>query len=166
VLTRNGRELRVRLIPLHVANQVTQGVEQALEVLDRAQGRAHERLDPGRIAIGLIFHALDLCQTFRQPVAGIRGSVETKEALDLRLERAEIIGQPFCLRYELPQQGHVLRDAPGDGNVIQGGQFQNLVRFDQNRLNRGQDRLDGRNRILAEVRHVHHGELGMDHRRA
>ena len=110
---------------LHVAqSMVAQSVEQALEMVDGAQGSAHERLDAGRIAIGEIFLPLDARpEALGQPVAGIRGRVEIEEAVELRLERANVIGEALGLLHELPQERHVLRDAPGDGNVVQGRQF-------------------------------------------
>src|SRR4029450_11778248 len=123
-----------RLVSTHIPNDGPQGVEQTLEVLDRAQGGAHERLHAGRIAIGQIFRPLDLGEALRQPVAGLRGRVEIEEAVELRLERAKVIGEALGLLHELPQERHVLRDAPGDGNVVQGRQFQNLVRFHEGGL--------------------------------
>jgi hypothetical protein len=112
--------LRVRLIPLHVPHELTQRVQQALQMVHRAQGGLHEHLHAGRIGVALKFHALDLRETCRQPIAGIRGRVEMEEDRDLGLERAKVIGQSFGLRDELPEQGHVLRDASSGLDVIEG----------------------------------------------
>jgi len=50
-------------------------------------------LHAGRIAIGEIFLPLNLGEALRQPVAGLRGRVEIEEAVELRLERANVIGE-------------------------------------------------------------------------
>src|SRR5262249_20732994 len=88
---------------------------------------------------------------------------QVEERVDLALDTVDIVGKAGGLLHELPEQEHVLYEARGSGEAIQLGQFEDLVGFDEDRLDGGEDGLNGTDRVLREIRRVEHGKaLGLE----
>jgi hypothetical protein len=100
-----------------------------------------QRLHPCGIAVALILEVLNLGEALGQAIARIRCRVQMKERVDLTLNTPNIVRKTFGLFRELPEERHILGNAPRHGDLIQGGQLQNLIGFNEDRLNRGNDVL-------------------------
>ena len=81
------------LLPRNARNRVDEGDQ----MLDGAERRAHQRLQPHRVAVALPAHPANLGQPFLERGGGRGRGLEVKERRDLPLETLHIVRRAFDL---------------------------------------------------------------------